>query len=147
MSTVFSSEFRGLDPNLPTIAALAAAEIDDLISNRAQQIENVSLLANLLRTSFQATSQVGGGAKQLLDPVGTDVFARSLRYSSNQNLASLDDLAKLSLDLATKMTSVADHKDASLLEELKKFCIVLSRYALSSKERLDDFPAYPKYKR
>src|SRR5262245_21456783 len=100
MANAFPTEFRGLDPNLPTIAALAAAEIDDLIGNRAQDFSNVSLLADLLRKSFQPSQQLGGSTKQLLDPVSTDVFTRTLRQAGNQTLASFDDLAKASLELA-----------------------------------------------
>lgn len=148
MINSFPAEFRELDPNLPTIAALAAAEIDDLLSNRAPHLDNVSAVAHLLRASFQTSQQhPENGIKQLLDPVSADVFTRTLRDANNTNLRSFEDLAKASLELASNMTAVGGHADRGLLTELKNFCLALSRYALSSKEHMDDFPIYPEYTR
>ena len=73
-----TSQFRGLDPDLPSIAALAAAEVDGLIRRQQSDLQNLGRLAEVLTTTF-ATAEHSGGARHLLDPVSANVFASARR--------------------------------------------------------------------
>src|SRR4051794_20677005 len=98
--------YRGLDPDLPSIAALAAAEVDELINQRHSEIENLKRLADVLQTSFDS-SNMQAGAKRFLDPISTNVFVNSLRDARQAKLSSYDELAQASLELASQMEKAA----------------------------------------
>jgi hypothetical protein len=137
---------RGLDPDLPTIAALAAAEVDELIHHRESEVHNLQRLAHFLTTSFE--NQRGhGGARRFLDPVSADVVASTLRDARQLPMSSYTELAQVSLQLAEQMRSAANAHADDLLPQLKRFCLALSRYALASKEGISSIGNAPDYKR
>ena len=141
------SEFTSLDPDLPSIAALAAAEIDDVLRDRHSGLGNVSRLAEVLRASFSESSQSTSGARKLLDPISAGVFTRTFRDAQQSNMNSYEELAKVSLALAEQLKTAADIVDSSLLEGIKSFCLALSKYALASKERIASLPTSSDHKR
>jgi hypothetical protein len=143
---VAALQFRGLDPDLPSIAALAAAEVDGLLRHEPSQLQNLGRLAQLLTASFDQAAP-GGGQRHLLDPVSANVFASSWRDARATSLSSYDELAKASLELAEQMKQASDKAGDAHLGLLKRFCLALSRYALASAESLDTVSNGPDYKR
>ena len=139
-------QFRGLDPDLPSIAALAAAEVDGLIRHEHSELRNLSRLAQVLTSSFQESAG-GSGARFLLDPVSTNVFAATWRDANSASLNSYDELAKASLELADQMKGASGGMEDPVLTHLKRFCLALSRYALANAEGFDGALNAPEYKR
>jgi hypothetical protein len=138
--------YRGLDPDLPTIAALAAAEVDELIHHRQSEVHNLERLAHFLTSSFESRRDPGG-VKRFLDPISADVVASTLRDARQLPMSSYTELAQVSLQLAEQMRSAANAHTDDLLPQLKSFCLALSRYALASKEGLSSIGNAPAYKR
>jgi hypothetical protein len=140
------AEFYKLDPDLPSIAALAAAEVDEVIHKRNTAFENLSRLAKLLSTSFDGTNRQPG-SKRLLDPVSINVVVSTLREAHASKLSSYDELADASLKLANQMKDITEINNEPLLTELKRFCLALSKYSLASKESIYTSSSISKYKR
>lgn len=146
MNNATSTAYRSLDPDLPSIAALAAAEVDALIQKRPSQSENLRKLADLLTVSFGDFKQQGQ-VRRMLDPVSTTVFANTFRDASHAQVNTYDELATSSLDLAKKMSGAVNMSAEDLLGQLKQFCLALSRYSLASKESTGSITKAPDYKR
>lgn len=140
-----AAEFRGLDPDLPSIAALAAAEVDGLIRHQPSGFDNLGRVAQLLTSLFERPPH-GGGAMRLLDPISASVFASTWR-DARAAINSYDELASASLDLAEQMKRAQGSGIDIPLPMLKRFCLALSRYALASAEGLDTVTNMPEYKR
>lgn len=140
------AEFYGLDPDLPSIAALAAAEVDEVIHKRSTAFENLKRLAQLLSTSFDRTNRQQG-SKRLLDPVSMNVVVSTLRDAHASKLSSYDELADASLQLANQMKEVTENDNEPLLVDLKRFCLALSKYSLASKESISTSSSVSRYKR
>jgi len=141
-----ASHFRSLDPDLPSIAALAAAEVDGLIRRRQSDLQHLGRLAELLTTTF-ATPERSGGARHLLDPVSANVFASARRDALASSVSSYDELAHASLELAEQMKGASARIDEEVLAQLKRFCLALSRHALASSDGFDVVSKTPDYKR
>jgi hypothetical protein len=140
-----ASHFRGLDPDLPSIAALAAAEVDGLIRRQQSDLQNLGRLATVLTTTF-AESGHSSGSRHLLDPVSANVFASARREALASSVSSYDELANASLELAEQMKRASERVDDAVLAQLKRFCLALSRYALANVDGFDVSKA-PDYKR
>jgi hypothetical protein len=146
MSSLHAVAYHGLDPDLPSIAALAAAEVDELIQHRGSEVSNLQRLAQVLTTSFES-STAQGSARRLLDPISADVVASTFRDARQASMSSYAELAHVSLELAEQMRIAANSHANELLPQLKKFCLALSKYALASKEGLESTMNTPDYKR
>jgi hypothetical protein len=146
MSSSHAVAYHGLDPDLPSIAALAAAEVDELIQHRGSEVSNLQRLAQVLTTSFES-STVHGTTRRLLDPISADVVASTFRDARQASMSSYDELAHVSLELAEQMRIAANSLSNELLTQLKKFCLALSKYALASKEGIETSMNTPDYKR
>jgi hypothetical protein len=138
--------YHGLDPDLPSIAALAAADVDELIQHRESPANNLHRLAQVLTTSFES-STVQGSTRSLLDPISADVVASTFRDARQASMSSYDELAQVSLELAEQMRRATNSPSGDLLPQLKKFCLALSKYALASKEGFESTMNTPDYKR
>ena len=141
-----TSHFRGLDPDLPSIAALAAAEVDGLIRRQQSDLQHLGRLAEVLTTTF-ANAERSEGARHLLDPVSANVFASARRDALASAVSSYDELAHASLELAEQMKGASARVDDAVLTQLKRFCLALSRYALASSDGFDTVSKTPDYKR
>jgi hypothetical protein len=146
MAMGMTSHFRGLDSDLPSIAALAAAEVDGLIRRQQSNLQNLGRLAEVLTTSF-ATVGHSGGARHLLDPVSVNVFASARRDALSSAVSSYDELADASLQLAEQMKRASERVDDVVLAQLKRFCLALSRYALANSDGFEAGSKAPDYKR
>jgi hypothetical protein len=138
--------FQSLDPDLPSIAALAAAEIDALIRRQQTSIENVGRLAVVLSQWFGQSGKPME-ARRLLDPVSTTMFAKTIMDSHKTSFQSYNDLADITSNLAQQMNHIAEVESDSLLSTMKDFCLALSRYALASKGRIDNITPNPTFQR
>ena len=128
---------RGLDPNLPFIAAYAAAEFDDLIGERESSLENIKKLLGLLNEAFPHSIVNNNSGEFKLDPLGADVFSRAINESHHMNLNSYQEVLARAEELAVQLGGVVE-KDAPIelpLEKLKAFCVALSKFALSTRQQ------------
>lgn len=138
--------FQSLDPDLPSVAALAAAEIDALIKSQQTSFDNVGRLSVVLSDWFGRTSQQIE-ARRLLDPVSTTIFAKTIMDSHKTSFQSYKDLANITSALANQMNHISEVENDDLLRIMKDFCIALSRYALASKGRIDNITPNPSFQR
>jgi hypothetical protein len=146
MPSLQPAEFRALDPDLPSIAALAAAEVDDLIHHRQSAVNNLKKLSALLAKSFErGEGQVG--SKYFLDPNSVNVVVSTLRDAHAGGLSSYDELAETSLRLAGQMRAATNIVEEPLLANLKRFCLALSKHSLASMAGNHDASTASEYKR
>ena len=141
-----------LDSELPSVAALAAAEVDDLINNETTELIYLSKLSGIFDKIFLIGDPDRGTSSRLLDPIGTSVMSRSISDSLGSQLQTYEDLVNAADKLADEIRKVGERDQkilasAALLNQLKTFCLSLSKYALASKEKIDKFPGGPKYRR
>lgn len=146
MADLHASEYRRLDPDLPSIAALAAAEVDGLLNHRASSVSNLKRLSQLLATSF-ATQADSYSVRRFLDPIGVSVVVSTLRESECARTDSYDKLAEASLRLANQMDHATDDGSEQFLTTLKRFCIALSKHALASNSTAHIPSSLSEYKR
>lgn len=147
MPSLHAAEYRGLDPELPTIAAFAAAEVDELLRDRASPVNYLQRLSQLLATSFERRPG-DCGPRHFLDPISANVVASTLRdASSATGLSSYDELARASLQLAGQMKAASPTANRQLLIDLKRFCLALSKHALASSGMSHQTTSISDYKR
>jgi hypothetical protein len=146
MTSLPNAEYRGLDPELPSIAALAAAEVDELLHERPTQVSHLRKLSRLLANSFEL-NPLERGPRHFLDPISTNVVVSTLRDASSTRLSSYDELAKVSLELANQMKDASSAANRHLLIDLKRFCLALSKHALASSGTSDQTASISDHKR
>ena len=154
MSTVVtpSRVYVDLDSELPSVAAMAAAEVDDLIRKEATELKYLVKLSEMISESFQGGADQRAGTRHLLDPVSTSVITKSFAHSHGTELQTYEDLVTATVRLADEMKQI-EQRDRQLLArgeflvQLKDFCLSLSKFALSSKEKLDEVMGSPDYQR
>ncbi|WP_295577997.1 hypothetical protein [uncultured Lamprocystis sp.] len=144
MANTPSSVFRVTDPELPFIAATAALEVDNVIHGRGAATPNLQKLSNLLRNS---TSHLDHSTqpKHFMDPVSVDVFQRAIAESYNCHLNSIQDIAQKASEVAIQMASAPTKED--LLEILKRFCLELSRQAMTTRQMMQHSRSESPYKK
>ena len=144
--------YGDLDSELPSVAALAAAEIDDLTRGETSDLKNLKMLSEILSTTFESSEGEYNGTFQLLDPVGTSIITQSIADFQGVRLHTYDELKKASAALVQEMKKI-ERKNTELVDRnaillrLKEFCLSLSRYALASKDKIDSFWGTPEYQR
>ncbi len=136
MSANENREFGELDPNLPTIAAMAAAEIDTIQRRKKTKLLYLQKLADLLSVSI--TESCGDDQSQntlrLLDPVSSGVISKAVTEYKASKPESYEEVKRISEDLAKEMHNVQDATDPQILDKIKIFCLAISRYALASRK-------------
>ena len=134
MSATEKREFGELDPNLPTIAALAAAEIDAIQQEKPTDAAHLRQLAGVLSATLTSSPENSSDSMlRLLDPVASGVISKAVTDFASSKPESYDDVVRISADLAKEMQSV-DAIDPKLLAKLKVFCLAISRYSLASRK-------------
>jgi hypothetical protein len=146
MTNPSNAEYRGLDPELPSIAALAAAEVDELLHERPSPVSHLQKLSRLLANSF-AVQPLEFGPRHFLDPISTNIVASTLRDANSTRLSSYDELAKASLELADQMKDASPAASRQRLIDLKRFCLALSKHALASSGTSDQATSISDHKR
>lgn len=132
MNQVAAQPFASLDPDLPSIAARAALEVDALIRSKDLGHTNLTRLADVMTSAFGGEPSNVGAATRFLDPVATDVMFRTWQDASPARLTSYDSLRSASLDLVKALRDTGSPHESEALENLKRFCLALSRHALAT---------------
>ena len=125
-----------LESDLPSLASHAAVELDNLILNRAQHLEAVRRLANMILGSFIPAGK--GEAKQsAFDPTVVVLMNRAIADSGlpDRNLRTVDELVKRADQIGEVLKRVSEHprefreRDEEFLAQMRDFCVALSSRA------------------
>ena len=148
------SVYDNLDAELPSVAAMAAAEVDSLIRKSYSDLEYLTKLTSILnqtihRSETQADANV---TTYFLDPVTTSVLTKSFANSYNPSLHTFEELIHASDNLTSNIKRMnpdnpIDEQDTKFLESLKKFCVSLSVYALASNQSEEDSLGTPEFQK
>lgn len=125
-----------LDTELPFIASKAAMELDDLGRGKTSTLKATRQLASILKS---ATSQgQESGTKGFIDPPSAAVFSKALKVAMvGRPLSSKDALLQAASDMAETLNSAGpDPADTSSISKLRDFCLELSRYSLTYRDRV-----------
>lgn len=136
---------KDFDTDLPSVAAMAAAEIDNLLRAKPSAFEYLGLL-NAKISSLFVNDDSHGTQRNLIDPVATGILARSLHDARGETLRSYEDLVSASKELSRQIESLEEGgantqsiaADESVLVSLKEVCLQISRYALASREKFEE---------
>ena len=125
--------------DLPSVAAMAAAEVDDLLRGEGGELPYLERLAEVIGRTVENGISRSQVAFRLIDPVSIDVMSKSVTDFKGAPLQSIDELAQAIYDLTNEIAKVQKRDEAllqrkSFLTQLKLFCISLSRHALASKD-------------
>lgn len=157
MKTVASrhDQFRALDPDLPLLAARAAAELDLLIQvGKGKQIKKVETDAVQALSSrlahFQAFSPEKG-QKSLYDPVSTDVFMKAYQETNKPVLKNITDLVAATHLLSDSLNKAKESQNngsiSDMLPVLRDFCIALSDYSAYKRQSALGVRSTPSYRK
>jgi hypothetical protein len=138
MTDLGSQPFASLDPDLPSIAARAAVEVDAIINAKNVGAVNLARLADVMTRAFGGESATTGAAARFLDPIETDVMYRTFQDARPRDLNSYDALRAASLDLAKRLRETTSPGTPPALEDLKRFCLALSKHALATTYSRDE---------
>lgn len=135
---------RALDPNLPFLASEAAIDIDNLLSNRAEDLTAIETLAKLLTNSMEQGG-TGGPPRSLMDPGTLTVLGQALAEArSSQALQKMEDLLTEAARIAGSLSSHDLKEKPDELERLRDFCVALSRAAVAYHKSIGDLrPSHP----
>ena len=127
------------DSDLPSVAAMAAAEVDDLLRGEGGELPYLERLAEVIGRTVENGISRSQVAFRLIDPVSIDVMSKSVTDFKGAPLQSIDELAQAIYDLTNEIAKVQKRDETllqriSFLTQLKLFCISLSRHALASKD-------------
>ena len=133
------NSYIAFDSDLPSVAAMAAAEVDDLLRGEGGELPYLERLAEVIGRTVENGISRSQVAFRLIDPVSIDVMSKSVTDFKGAPLQSIDELAQAIYDLTNEIAKV-QRRDETLLQrksfltQLKLFCISLSRHALASKD-------------
>jgi hypothetical protein len=118
---------------LPSLASLAAIELDDLVIGRADiHLDAVRRLAKALASWVQSEGE--GSAAVKLDPSRLFVINRAFEDSTviERRPTTVDELVQITTDLTRSLENLtSEQRDKHNLERLRSFCLALSRRAAS----------------
>lgn len=124
-----SNAFRATDPEMPFLAAQAALELDLLAKNKPRGLEHVEKLADMLAS----ISEAGGNYS---DPVSTGVLSRALTGFFASGPETLSDYGTRRREIAEILQHVADGDKEPRIEQLRDFCLSVSRFSSTSQTDL-----------
>ena len=133
------NSYIAFDSDLPSVAAMAAAEVDDLLRGEGGELPYLERLAEVIGRTVENGISRSQAAFRLIDPVSIDVMSKSVTDFKGAPLQSIDELAQAIYDLTNEIAKVQKRDETllqrkSFLTQLKLFCISLSRHALASKD-------------
>lgn len=133
------NNYIAFDSDLPSVAAMAAAQVDDLLRGEGGELPYLERLAEVIGRTVENDISRSQVAFRLIDPVSIDVMSKSVADFKGAPLQSIDELAQAIYDLTNEIAKVQKRDETllqrkSFLTQLKLFCISLSRHALASKD-------------
>ena len=124
------ARLRATDNSLPFLAAQAAVELKLFSIGKRSDLPSVSKLSYLISNSVEVKEQTV--PKSLMDPSTVSVMSQALEESqwSSQELKTINELAKLALDVANEMKKQCDMSETNgNLKRMMDFCTALARYS------------------
>ena len=150
--SVQQNNYVAFDSELPSVAAMAAAEVDDLLRHEGNDLAYLTKLSEIIGQIFEDTVAHDTVTFRLVDPVTIDVMSKSMTELRGTPLRSIEELTEAMHDLTIEIAKVKDRDDAllnseSFLTQLKQFCISLSRFALASRDNIETSITSSDYRR
>ena len=137
---VGNKALRVLDPDLPLLAAEAAIDIDNLLSNRSKDMTAISKLAELLKNSIKVNSI--GFPHSLMDPATLTILSEALSHAAGNN--KVEGLLSEAVKISTSLSSEDPMKNTEELEKAREFCIALSTAVATYRKSIRDLrPMHP----
>ena len=144
------AELWELESDLPSIASLAAIELDRLALKRETNLEGVSRLIEVISNSITGVAEPASPSSHL-NPSTAVAVNQAIADSKFSDLSA--QLANL-LEEAGKITSLLNEarqapdqfreSNFEALKQMRSFCLALSRRALASERALIDIrPEHP----
>lgn len=144
------AELWELESDLPSMASLAAIELDRLALKRETDLQGVTRLIELINSSITSVTEPASPSSQLNPSTAIAVNQAIADSKFSSWSAQLADL----LSEANKITSLLDEvchspnqfreSSPEMLKQIRNFCLALSRRALASEHALIDFrPEHP----
>ncbi len=139
MMTSAVEEICALDPELPFLAAEAAADLANLRYHEFQRRKAIHRLAGRLKKSIKEASS-GVPARFLADPAMLIILSGAIAESSSTDPPSekIDDLLAKVLGIAEFLSSENLRDHLAKLEEVMNFCAALSQAAIAYRHSLRD---------
>lgn len=127
-SQVLKPHLHSSDPELPTIAARAAIELDAISRGRSDDAEFVQKLSELLRNSVESVQlPQGRQLAALMDPSTVVIVARALRSAERGDVQTTKEVWELTRALADELGQAASQQTGKRIGELRDFCLELAR--------------------
>jgi hypothetical protein len=122
-----------LEPDFPTVAIMAAVELDNLLRGRGESLRAVESLAKHL--AWESLAESKENAMSLVDP-NTYVVLNRAMYKANyldtaaRTIERVFDEVVLVHGLLVSIINGAHHNlSITEIEKLRTFCVTLSKYA------------------
>ena len=132
--------FRALDPELPSLAARAAFQLDNLRLEAEGKIHEelrqdaIAKFASRLQGALQLPP--GADKKSLLDPLTTSILHGAVLQATSDKPNNLDDVLAQIGRLTEQLLQIEGFKnETDMIVALRDFCLAISDLA-SSKQRL-----------
>jgi len=143
------SEHITFGEDLASLACNAAIELDNLLIGQAPTLDSVRKLAHRLTRELPTVVEASG-EKHLIDPSTIVVMSRVIRDSTWLRRPShIQDLTQTAGNIAQQLLSVSDSRDTtqtdtSSLEQLRTFCLTLSKRAAAARgSAVETKPPHP----
>ncbi|MFA4986983.1 MAG: hypothetical protein WC712_10395 [Candidatus Brocadiia bacterium] len=131
-----------LDPNLPSLAAEAAVDIENLLQGTASDWGAITKLGHLLRNSIEFPEQ-GSSPRSLMDPPTLVMLGAAISAITPLDLRSkISLLLKEAGDIADILSSEEVPQDKNALTRARDFCIALSMAAAAYYDALFETPLH-----
>ena len=128
VSQVLKPRLHSSNPELPTLAARAAVELDALRRGRSDDAESVTKLSQLLRDSVQKVElPQGRQLAALMDASTVVIVARALRRSEKKEVNTTKEVWELTREIADALAQAASQQTGARLDDLRDFCLEVAR--------------------
>jgi hypothetical protein len=129
--------------NFAFLALSAAVELDDILHDKPSPAEALGELSEALR---KITSVTGSATlTSLADPLSADLIGRALERHSSTPINTVSALVQRANEVASSLTTTTQGSPKGDIEDLRNFCIALSKVAGSfqQQERERARPQHP----
>lgn len=133
---------RALDADLPFLAAEAAVDIDNLLTDGGTLSESVLRLAELLRQSVDVGT--GSTPKSLMDPATLSVLGEAIELAQRPSEFTTTTLLVEAAKIAEELSAVGREHPPAALESARDFCVALSIVSAAYHKSIFDLhPPHP----
>lgn len=137
-----SVDSLGWKEDLATLASRAAVELDDRILQRANTLPSVRRLSEILASSVAEVHDAASPSSSL-NPSTAVLLRRAI--PGGHELNSLEELLEEARKLTGRINNLVENErpEPAALEQLREFCLELSRKALAMRRSPLERPGHP----